>query len=33
MDPIDLVIVFVAAIVPVAYALYLFPQRDLAAPA
>lgn len=33
LDPIDLVIVFVAAVVPVAYALYVFPQRDLAAPA
>ena len=33
LDPIDLVIVFVAAIVPIAYALYVFPQRDLAAPA
>lgn len=33
LDPIDLVIVFVAALVPIAYALYVFPQRDLAAPA
>ena len=33
LDPVDLVIVFVAAIVPIAYALYVFPQRDLAAPA
>ena len=33
LDPIDLVIVFVAALVPVAYAIYVFPQRDLAAPA
>jgi ABC-2 type transport system permease protein len=33
LDPVDLVFVFVAAIVPVAYALYVFPQRDLAAPA
>lgn len=32
-DPLDLVIVFAAAIVPIAYALYVFPQRDLAAPA
>jgi small-conductance mechanosensitive channel len=32
LDPIDLVIVFAAAIVPIAYALYVFPQRDLAAP-
>lgn len=31
-DPMDLVIVFAAAIVPIAYALYVFPQRDLAAP-
>ena len=29
----DLVIVFVAAIVPVVYALIVFPRRDLAAPA
>jgi ABC-2 type transport system permease protein len=33
LDPVDLVVVFAAAIVPVAYALYVFPQRDLAAPA
>jgi ABC-2 type transport system permease protein len=32
-DPLDLVIVFAAAIVPIAYALYVFPRRDLAAPA
>jgi ABC-type transport system involved in multi-copper enzyme maturation permease subunit len=32
-DPVDLVIVFVAALVPIAYAVYVFPQRDLAAPA
>ena len=32
-QPIDFVIVFVAAIIPIAYALYVFPQRDLAAPA
>lgn len=32
-DPMDLVIVFAAALVPLAYALYVFPQRDLAAPA
>jgi len=31
--PLDLVIVFVAAIVPVIYALIVFPRRDLAAPA
>ncbi|MDQ3690040.1 MAG: ABC transporter permease [Chloroflexota bacterium] len=30
---VDLVIVFVAALVPVAYALVVFPRRDLAAPA
>ena len=30
---IDLVIVFAAAIVPIAYALVVFPRRDLAAPA
>ncbi len=33
LDPFDLVIVFAAAVVPIAYALYVFPQRDLAAPA
>jgi ABC-2 type transport system permease protein len=33
LDPIDLVIVGVAAIVPVIYALVVFPRRDLAAPA
>lgn len=33
LDPIDLVIVFGAAIVPVIYALLVFPRRDLAAPA
>ena len=33
LDPIDLVIVFRAAIVPVIYALLVFPKRDLAAPA
>jgi ABC-type transport system involved in multi-copper enzyme maturation permease subunit len=32
LDPIDLVIVFGAALVPIAYAIYVFPQRDLAAP-
>ncbi|MGZ8475726.1 MAG: ABC transporter permease subunit [Candidatus Limnocylindria bacterium] len=31
--PLDLVIVFVAAIIPIAYALVVFPRRDLAAPA
>ena len=33
LDPIDLVIVYVAALIPIGYALYVFPQRDLAAPA
>jgi ABC-2 type transport system permease protein len=33
LDPIDLVIVYVAAVVPVIYALLVFPKRDLAAPA
>lgn len=33
MDPIDLVIVFAATLVPVIYALLVFPKRDLAAPA
>jgi ABC-2 type transport system permease protein len=33
LDPMDLVIVFAAAIVPVIYALLVFPKRDLAAPA
>jgi ABC-2 type transport system permease protein len=33
LDPIDLVIVFGAAIIPVVYALIVFPRRDLAAPA
>lgn len=33
LDPIDLVIVYAAAIVPVIYALLVFPKRDLAAPA
>ena len=33
VQPIDFVIVFVAAIVPVVYALVAFPRRDLAAPA
>ena len=33
LDPIDLVIVFGAAIVPLIYALLVFPKRDLAAPA
>ncbi len=32
-DPIDLVIVFTAAIIPVVYALLVFPKRDLPAPA
>jgi ABC-2 type transport system permease protein len=33
LDPIDLVIVFVAALVPLVYAVVIFPRRDLAAPA
>ena len=33
LDPIDIVIVFVAALVPLVYALLIFPKRDLAAPA
>ena len=33
LDPIDLVVVFAAAIVPLIYALLVFPKRDLAAPA
>jgi ABC-2 type transport system permease protein len=33
LDPIDLVIVFVAALVPFVYSLLVFPKRDLAAPA
>jgi ABC-2 type transport system permease protein len=33
LDPIDLVIVFAAAVIPVIYALLIFPKRDLAAPA
>ena len=33
LDPIDLVIVYVAALVPIVYALLIFPKRDLAAPA
>lgn len=32
-QPIDFVIVFVAALVPLVYALLVFPRRDLAAPA
>ncbi|HEX2884537.1 MAG TPA: ABC transporter permease subunit [Candidatus Limnocylindria bacterium] len=32
-DPLDLAIVFVAAALPVLYALLVFPRRDLAAPA
>jgi len=32
-DPMDLVIVFVAAAIPLVYALVVFPRRDLAAPA
>ena len=33
LDPLDLVIVFVAALVPLVYALIVFPRRDLPAPA
>jgi ABC-2 type transport system permease protein len=33
LEPIDLVIVYGAAIVPIIYALLVFPKRDLAAPA
>ncbi len=33
LDPVDLVIVFVAALIPFVYALLVFPKRDLAAPA
>jgi ABC-2 type transport system permease protein len=33
LQPIDLVIVYVAALVPVIYAFLVFPRRDLAAPA
>jgi ABC-type transport system involved in multi-copper enzyme maturation permease subunit len=32
LDPIDLVILAVAAVVPIVYALIVFPRRDLAAP-
>jgi beta-exotoxin I transport system permease protein len=32
-DPLDLVIVYVAALVPIVYAILVFPRRDLAAPA
>jgi len=33
LDPMDLVIVYVAALVPIVYAILVFPRRDLAAPA
>ena len=33
LDPIDLVILGIAFVVPIAYALVVFPRRDLAAPA
>lgn len=33
LDPLDLVVVFAAAIIPIVYALIVFPRRDLAAPA
>ena len=32
LAPLDLVIVFTAAVVPIVYALVVFPRRDLAAP-
>ena len=33
LQPLDLVIVFAAAVVPIVYAIMVFPRRDLAAPA
>jgi ABC-2 type transport system permease protein len=33
LDPLDLVIVFAAALVPIIYAIVIFPRRDIAAPA
>jgi small-conductance mechanosensitive channel len=33
MNGVDLVVVFVAALVPIIYAIMVFPRRDLAAPA
>ena len=33
LNPIDLVIVYTAAVIPIVYALLVFPKRDLAAPA
>ena len=33
LDPVDLVILAVAVVVPIVYALLVFPRRDLAAPA
>jgi ABC-2 type transport system permease protein len=33
LQPLDLVIVFVAALVPIVYSVIIFPRRDLAAPA
>ena len=33
LQPLDLVIVFAAAVVPIVYAIMIFPRRDLAAPA
>ncbi len=33
LQPLDLVIVFAAALVPIVYAIIVFPRRDLAAPA
>jgi ABC-type transport system involved in multi-copper enzyme maturation permease subunit len=32
-QPLDFAIVWIAAVIPLVYALYVFPQRDLAAPA
>lgn len=33
LQPLDLVVVFAAALVPIVYAIIVFPRRDLAAPA
>jgi hypothetical protein len=33
LDPVDLVILGVAVVLPVIWALWVFPRRDLAAPA
>jgi putative exporter of polyketide antibiotics len=32
VDPLDLVILAAATVIPIAYALIVFPRRDLAAP-